>query len=182
MPFVISNFSRTILIGFLTLTLSQCFGPHREETHTRIFQEPTPKAFAGRYHLVHQRMDRALSEEKLFSQSFLTLRTDGTYTADNYPLFVRLPRKGFKFQRVAPYKGSWHIFKSGSAFNDDTNSRQEYWSFELDPVPGGSRRANGSEDLIVDAILSKASGQVEFIHFYTGDTDTGDVLSYERVR
>jgi hypothetical protein len=172
MFFVIGSLSRTILIGPFAFALSQCFGPSREETHTRIFQEPTPKIFAGRYHLVYQHMDRALPEHKSFPQSFLTLRADGTYTADNYPIFARVPQNAFtfQFQRVAHFEGNWHISKSS----------QKAWSFDLDPIPGGSRRGNGSEALFVDAIISKTSGQVGFIHFYTGDIDAGQVLSYER--
>lgn len=179
---MIRQLARTVLFGFTVLTASQCYGPVREETPSRIFHQPTRAVFAGRYHLVYQHMDRALPESKAFPQSFLTLRADGTYTAEKYPIFVNPPLEDFKFQRFAHYKGTWRIFKSGTAANPDTGVRQDFWSIELAPIPGGPRREDHFEDLLVDAFINKALGRVEFLHLYTGDMDSGDVLSFERVK
>lgn len=172
---------RLTIACFATLGLSQCFGPHREETHSRIFKEPSPKMFTGCYRLVHQRMDRALPEDNAFQQSFLTLLADGTYTGDKYPVFVKMPHEGFKLQDLAHYRGKWRIVQPGTAYNQDAGARQDYWSFALDPVPGGPRRADGFEDLIVTSTISKNTGLVEYISLYTGDMDSGDVLTYKRV-
>jgi len=170
-----------MLACFATVWLSQCFGPHREETHSRIFNEPSLKIFIGRYKLVHQRMDRTLPEDSAFLQSFLTLRADGTCTGDKYPIFVEPPREGFKLQRLEHYEGTWRVHRPGSAYNHDTGERQGFWSITFDPVPGGPRLADGFHELIVESLLNKKTGLVDYISLYTGDTDSGDVLTYKRV-
>lgn len=170
-----------LMACFAALGLSGCFGPHREETHARIFKAPAPSIFTGRYRLVYQHMDRDLPEATAFPRSFLLLRADGTYTADRYPIFVNPPREHRTFARLADYHGHWRINKPGSAYNHDAGGRQDYWSIAVDPAPGGLRRADGFEDLIVDSFINKKTGLVEYIHFYTGDFDAGDVLTFERV-
>ena len=128
---------RITLSCFVTLGLTHCFGPAREESHARIFSKPEIKSFAGQYKLTYQRMDRSLSDT-FFKKSFLTLNEDSTYSFDNYPEFVDT-REGFKLEGLHAYKGMWHIVQHGTAYNSDLGKRQDYWGCEFDPTPGGER-------------------------------------------
>ena len=94
----------------------------------------------------------------------ITVRADGTYTAENLPLWRETAPAQYELERLATLSGSWKLASFGVVADGD--AFRDIWTLDFGPP---AKFAN----------LTKASAPHGLL-FAFGDPDNGDVMYFEQ--
>jgi hypothetical protein len=131
-PFSLRSVSLSRLTSLLAvaalLLLAACRGggdPYLEEYAT---SRPAEAGLSGVYVLKWQTATREDPPEVALDRARITLNADGTFTAENLPIF-RPINDGFAFDELVDVQGAWQLETRGAVADGDTF--REIWGMRL---------------------------------------------------
>ncbi|MCX6018001.1 MAG: hypothetical protein NTZ50_05750 [Chloroflexi bacterium] len=105
-----------------------------------VLSRPAEAELVGRYHLKWQTAQKEDPPEVQLSRVSLELRSDGTFVAENVPVW-RPINDGFALDRIVSTQGRWRVESLGSVA--DGASFREIWGVRFD-TPFGFANATGA--------------------------------------